>query len=746
MRSLLILTFLLTSFSGMAQLDTEFWFAVPEVTSGHGDRPISIKISALRNNTLVKIYQPANPNFVPILQTINSNNIVSVDLTPFINVLENYPFETTLNQGLKIEASDLIVSYYEVEVGNNSDFYSLKGKKSLGHRFFIPGLTDLQSQFLSPRAYNSFTIVATEDSTVIQVTPSCVLSNGVSNSFTITLNKGQTYCCASADEFTKIVGSRVISNKPISITYSDDSVLEGSCYDLIGDQIVPIENTDKNYMVVRGDLNSGDRVYVTAVYNNTQVFIDGGSTPVTTLQSGQTYVHNFRTSSTFVSASDTIYAFHGTGTGCEFGGAILPPTDRCTGSYYSAFIRTNADPFALLLVTRAGSENHFSFNGSPAVFPAGTTFQPIVGTNGQWVFSKIRFNTSQISPGQGVIITNSKSLFHMGILNAPGGGTRYGYFTGFGQFTVNVLSSKICFQLGEPITLVADSIIGATYEWKLPNGGLFTGRSLTINNPNSSNYGVYRVRVTTADSCKSSTFYPLAPGTFPSIALSDSQLTCQDSIKVSAQVTQSSTLYWSNGSNQPTTTVNQNGWTTLTAISSLGCVTKDSIYVSLNTSPEPQDLLPDEICFCEGFPQQEFNLSKSFPKILWSGNFSGQSTTIPNLKPGKYVLHVTDSNDCSFSDSMVVTDVKCLIENLNVFTPNNDGVNETFDIADPQSKPIYYSLTIFNRWGQKVFETKQHTPSWDGNQLPDGTYFYQLEAEFCLGNPIKKSGFVKLVK
>jgi hypothetical protein len=43
---------------------------------------------------------------------------------------------------------------------------------------------------------------------------------------------------------------------------------------------------------------------------------------------------------------------------------------------------------------------------------------------------------------------------------------------------------------------------------------------------------------------------------------------------------------------------------------------------------------------------------------------------------------------------MVVTDVKCLIENLNVFTPNNDGVNETFDIADPQSKPIYYSLTI----------------------------------------------------
>jgi gliding motility-associated-like protein len=95
---------------------------------------------------------------------------------------------------------------------------------------------------------------------------------------------------------------------------------------------------------------------------------------------------------------------------------------------------------------------------------------------------------------------------------------------------------------------------------------------------------------------------------------------------------------------------------------------------------------------------------------------------------------------------MVVTDVKCLIENLNVFTPNNDGVNETFDIADPQSKPIYYSLTIFNRWGQKVFETKQHTPSWDGNQLPDGTYFYQLEAEFCQGNPIKKSGFVKLVK
>lgn len=746
MKSIFFLLLIVSSMSSFAQLDTEFWFAVPEVTSGHGDRPISIKVSALRNNTMVKISLPSNSSFPPINRVLNAGTVISIDLTPFIDSLENYPFQTVLNRGIKIEASDLIVTYYEVEVGHNSDFYALKGKKSLGKRFFIPGLTDLPSQFLNPPAYNSFTIVATEDSTLVEISPSCSLTNGNASPFTVVLNKGQTYCCASNSNMIKIVGSKVVANKPIAITYSDDSVLEGSCYDLIGDQIVPIENTDKNYMVVQGDLSSGDRVYVTAIHNNTRVFVDGNSIPVATLQSGQTYVHNFSNSSTFVSASDSIYAFHGTGTGCEFGGAILPPTDRCTGSYYSAFIRTNSDPFALLLVTRSGSENNFSFNGTPAVFPVGTTFQPVTGTNGQWVFSKIRFSTSQIAPGQGVVITNSKSLFHMGILNAPGGGTRYGYFTGFGQFSVNVVPSKTCFRMGEPITLTADTIVGATYLWRQPNGGFNSGRTLTIPNPSSTNYGNYTVQITTTDSCTSTTTYSLTPGTFPEITLSDSLITCTDSIPVTAILKNYSSIAWSNGGNQTTTTVTQSGWTSLTAISKFGCVTTDSIFIQLNTAIVPQDVLPDNICFCEGFQGNDFKLQKVYPTIIWSGNATGSSSSISPLKPGWYFIQVTDSNDCISTDSMLVSEVKCLIDKLNVFTPNNDGVNETFEIVDPQSKPIRYSLIIHNRWGQKVFESQQSNISWDGGNLPDGTYYFQLEAEFCQGNPIKKTGFVKLVK
>jgi gliding motility-associated-like protein len=68
----------------------------------------------------------------------------------------------------------------------------------------------------------------------------------------------------------------------------------------------------------------------------------------------------------------------------------------------------------------------------------------------------------------------------------------------------------------------------------------------------------------------------------------------------------------------------------------------------------------------------------------------------------------------------------------NVFSPNGDGVNDFLEV--PLSGIKALSLTIFDRWGNVVFESAQTKLYWDGRsingeRMPAGTYFAVLKAE-----------------
>jgi gliding motility-associated-like protein len=82
----------------------------------------------------------------------------------------------------------------------------------------------------------------------------------------------------------------------------------------------------------------------------------------------------------------------------------------------------------------------------------------------------------------------------------------------------------------------------------------------------------------------------------------------------------------------------------------------------------------------------------------------------------------------------------------NAFTPNGDGINDTFGIKGEGA--FEYSLVIFNRWGEKIFESNNPNQQWDGTykSLPvqPGEYVYQLMAH---GKNYKgQSGVVTLVR
>lgn len=107
----------------------------------------------------------------------------------------------------------------------------------------------------------------------------------------------------------------------------------------------------------------------------------------------------------------------------------------------------------------------------------------------------------------------------------------------------------------------------------------------------------------------------------------------------------------------------------------------------------------------------------------WSTGDQGPSTYVTMQVPGNYTVTVTDQCGRSAQDVAIVT-VICDVVIPNVITPNGDGSNDKFVIDGI----IYVSNTvrIFNRWGQEVYSANNYRNQWDGGDLPDGTYYYEV--------------------
>ncbi|MEE2953562.1 MAG: gliding motility-associated C-terminal domain-containing protein [Bacteroidota bacterium] len=120
---------------------------------------------------------------------------------------------------------------------------------------------------------------------------------------------------------------------------------------------------------------------------------------------------------------------------------------------------------------------------------------------------------------------------------------------------------------------------------------------------------------------------------------------------------------------------------------------------------------------------------------LWS-NGETSNTLTGNLIPNVYGITVMDNNNC-FLDTTITIAVlsgECI---PNVFTPNNSGENDTWNL----DKAFLFSdsfIQVFGRFGRKVFESIGYLEPWDGknmsgNDVSSGTYFYHIE----IGNGYK---------
>ena len=123
----------------LSQTDTEFWFAAPEVSSAFNyDRPIFLRITAYTTAANISISQPANPTFPVQNITLAPNMTQSIDLSPWIDLVECKPGNVIQNKGIRILSDNKIAVYYEVDAnGPNPELFALKGKNALGNQFII---------------------------------------------------------------------------------------------------------------------------------------------------------------------------------------------------------------------------------------------------------------------------------------------------------------------------------------------------------------------------------------------------------------------------------------------------------------------------------------------------------------------------------------------------------------------------------------------------------------------------------
>ncbi len=195
----------------------------------------------------------------------------------------------------------------------------------------------------------------------------------------------------------------------------------------------------------------------------------------------------------------------------------------------------------------------------------------------------------------------------------------------------------------------------------------------------------------------------------------------------------------------------QTGYYIDTLISAAGCDSIIYLTLDVDLPIELDERQPDTI-FCEETEELLIELNYAgITEYSWNNGASGNTNSTSEAV--EWVLTLTDTNGCVQLDTInvgtIVCDTICSIHLTTAFSPNGDGMNDEFKWLATGSTTDLISLSIYSRWGQKVYEGNDPEQGWNGryqqNEQPIGTYTYVLRYR-CNGNASEKSGYLVLVR
>jgi gliding motility-associated-like protein len=259
--------------------------------------------------------------------------------------------------------------------------------------------------------------------------------------------------------------------------------------------------------------------------------------------------------------------------------------------------------------------------------------------------------------------------------------------------------------------------------------------------------GIYSVTVT--NSCGSaSDAIKVDYKTLPVVNLGNDTVVCAD-IKLTLDAGNAGAgFFWQDNSIAQLYPVSKPGTYSVAVTNSCGAAI-DSITVSRSFLPDVE--LGPDITLCQG---QKIRLNAASPNAAFRWQDNSDSSFLMVTVQGKYSVTVT--NSCGFAaDTVFIGYQNCLCSLYvpTAFTPNNDPLNSRFSPLALPATPcrfIVYRFTVFNRWGEKVFETNKPGASWDGTfkglESQPGVYPYLITYQFENAAVKTKQGQVSLIR
>jgi gliding motility-associated-like protein len=300
---------------------------------------------------------------------------------------------------------------------------------------------------------------------------------------------------------------------------------------------------------------------------------------------------------------------------------------------------------------------------------------------------------------------------------------------------------------GDGIALLATG--GGSYSWSPATGLSATNIANPIASPLSTT--TYTVTVTNSFGCSSSDMITLTVYNTPIASITGDTLACSGSPVILTAAGGLSYLWNTSATSQSITVFPVSDSTCYVIVSNGPC--SDTAYITVNTLALPVADAGDDITANIGETVQ-LNGSGGIT-YLWSpsSGLSDPSISDPTTSPTSttvYTLVVTDNNGCTDMDMVTVNiEINCgTVFVPNIFSPNGDGNN---DILYVRNRCIVeLEFIVYDRWGEKVFETSDVNNGWDGEfkgkPMDQGVFVYYLKAVLLTGEEVVKKGNISLMR
>ncbi len=492
---------------------TEFWFGFMESRNYSNLHYVEVTVTA-REATNIRITVGENASGSTLFDrsfSVKANSSTQVQI-PW-TIAEATGSEVIQQKGIHL-TSEKPVNVYALNWDRNSaDVAVIYPTESLGKEYFAmcydPDI-DVNNPETGNGRNSEFLVVASEDSTIVWITPSKVTDklNQKDSTIKVILNKGEVYQVQSENELNSsangqgdLTGSHIIADKPVAFysgSLSTRVPVGECCWDHLYEQIPPIQAWGREYYAVPLLSRERDRYRIMAAYNNTTVYISG--LDPFTLNRGEFKELEFYYNdpkrifgdqpilvAQFSQSRDVDYNFT-KGNGDPFMIILSSTTQSKNDVTFVAYNSDQIEKYYVNIITQTSEVKNIRLNGVP-----------IAGDFKPFPDSEYSYAQKPISPGNHRIYNTNSDRGFLAYVYGYGGVESYGYGVGFNLDLVLDLGKSINFNGDTLLLCQGDTrVLDAgpyfdTYKW---NTGDSTQRLAVLEG------GKYSVKTTTVDGCE----------------------------------------------------------------------------------------------------------------------------------------------------------------------------------------------------------------------------------------------------